>query len=405
MRLTIAVVLAILYISPGGPQDAEAARDLRFMNRLNNVSAVSGADSFTLRLDFQHPLEQYRQPTFYNRSVQIDIPNAYVQPAKRYFSTDHPAIPEIFASQFDPGTLRIRLVLGDDVLDSAENFEVRSDGNFLTVRLINPGNDLLSKFIARAVHKENEQAALLRRQPAAPAGDASAETGSPAYSVKQASLFNAGATREKPVSEAAGRTSTPSPSRANEPTFKKDPTPRFRTDASGEAAEWDPWASGMNMLMMFSLVLGLIFILFFLFKKFVLKNTLFGKGGQLIQVLGSGFIGPKKNIALVEVAGEVLVLGISNDNISLLGNISDPKRIERIKSAGVDGEPGSGVLGKLFGKGAEPKGNPFPAVSHSMNQKFARYLRQFSSSPTPKGESVARVAEQIRQNMGKLKTV
>ena len=77
---------------------------------------------------------------------------------------------------------------------------------------------------------------------------------------------------------------------------------------------------------MLFLVVAFMLLLFYLFKKFVLKNTPFGGSGKLVQVLGTGFLGPRNNIALVEVAGDVLVLGISNDNITLLNHIEDEEK-------------------------------------------------------------------------------
>ena len=73
-----------------------------------------------------------------------------------------------------------------------------------------------------------------------------------------------------------------------------------------------------------------MFLVFFGFKKYVLKNTVFGGGNKLVHVLGTWFLGPKKNIVLVEVAGEVLVLGISQENITLLNSFTSEEKIEEI---------------------------------------------------------------------------
>jgi flagellar protein FliO/FliZ len=51
----------------------------------------------------------------------------------------------------------------------------------------------------------------------------------------------------------------------------------------------------------------------------------------LIRVVASQYVGIKKNIALVEVPGAVLVVGISNDNISMLTKIEDKIVIEGIR--------------------------------------------------------------------------
>ena len=53
--------------------------------------------------------------------------------------------------------------------------------------------------------------------------------------------------------------------------------------------------------------------------------------GQLIQVIASQYIGVKKSIALVKVPGTILVIGVSNDNISMLTKIEDKANIEAIQ--------------------------------------------------------------------------
>ena len=155
----------------------------------------------------------------------------------------------------------------------------------------------------------------------------------------------------------------------------------------------------MKMFSMLSLVLGIIFLLFFGFKKFVLKNTVFGGGEKLVNVLGSGFLGPKKNIVLVEVAGEVLVLGMSQDHIALLTNITDPEKIEEIKSAG--GKGGSGLNWKQANRQPE---KPIAHTGKAAGQ-FLNYMKQFSGSEkSNKEKSVSDVTEQIRQQMGRFKS-
>jgi flagellar biogenesis protein FliO len=151
------------------------------------------------------------------------------------------------------------------------------------------------------------------------------------------------------------------------------------------------------MLSMLALVLGIMFLLFFGFKKYVLKNTMFGGGEKLVNVLGSGFLAPKKNIVLVEVAGEVLVLGMSQDNISLLTNITAPEKIEEIKSKG--GKGGSGLNWNLGNRQAEE------AKASRGKAEFSNYMKQFSGTEKiNKGKTVADVTAQIKQQMGRFRT-
>jgi flagellar protein FliO/FliZ len=157
--------------------------------------------------------------------------------------------------------------------------------------------------------------------------------------------------------------------------------------------------SSLKMFSMLSVVLGIMFLLFFVFKKYVLKNTLFGGGEKLINVLGSGFLGPKKNIVLVEVAGEILVLGMSQNNISLLTNITDPEKIEEIKSKG-----GKGASGLNWnGRGTQPKEGK--RVANKVTGQFANYMKKVSEPETKsKDKSVSDVTAQIKQQMGRFKT-
>ena len=152
------------------------------------------------------------------------------------------------------------------------------------------------------------------------------------------------------------------------------------------------------MVTTLSLVLGLIFLLFFGFKKYVLKNTAFG-GGKLVQVLSTNFLAPKKNIALVEVAGEILVLGVSDQNISLLTSICEPDRIEEIKNAHGDNSHGADWK---QGAPMNASGKTSLASSNAANM-FSKYLKQFSGPRSSKQDSVDAVTEKISRNMGKLR--
>nr|NIP99746.1 flagellar biosynthetic protein FliO [Nitrospinaceae bacterium]NIR53874.1 flagellar biosynthetic protein FliO [Nitrospinaceae bacterium]NIS84288.1 flagellar biosynthetic protein FliO [Nitrospinaceae bacterium]NIT81095.1 flagellar biosynthetic protein FliO [Nitrospinaceae bacterium]NIU43377.1 flagellar biosynthetic protein FliO [Nitrospinaceae bacterium] len=119
---------------------------------------------------------------------------------------------------------------------------------------------------------------------------------------------------------------------------------------------------------------------------------------KTIQVLGTGFLGPRKNIAIVEVAGEVLVLGVSNDNISLLATIREKDRIEQIKNEG----NGGSFWSSAKSTGSSPDRS---SLSPRTIQAFAKYLQEYSSTRVGREKSPSQVAAEIRKNIGKLKTV
>jgi len=92
----------------------------------------------------------------------------------------------------------------------------------------------------------------------------------------------------------------------------------------------DAISTTMQMLAALAIVLGGLLVVFYLMKRFVRRDA-GGPGNPLIRVIASQYLGVKKNIALVEVPGTVLVLGISNDNIQLLTKIEDQLVIEAIR--------------------------------------------------------------------------
>ena len=81
-------------------------------------------------------------------------------------------------------------------------------------------------------------------------------------------------------------------------------------------------STALQMLTALGVVLGGLLVAFYFMKRF-LKRDGGGSKEQLIKVIASQYIGIKKNISIVEIPGSILVVGVSNDNISLLTEIED----------------------------------------------------------------------------------
>ena len=92
----------------------------------------------------------------------------------------------------------------------------------------------------------------------------------------------------------------------------------------------DPISTTLQMLTALAVVVGALLVAFYAMKRF-LKKDFGGSGTPLIRVIANQYIGVKKNIALVEVPGTILVLGISNDRINLLAKIEDQSVLDGIQ--------------------------------------------------------------------------
>jgi len=85
-------------------------------------------------------------------------------------------------------------------------------------------------------------------------------------------------------------------------------------------------------------VLGLLLVSVYALKLYMNRRIGAAKSGGArpsgaspVRVLHTSVIGSKKNLAIVEVAGEVLVLGITPSSISMLSKVVDDSAIEELK--------------------------------------------------------------------------
>jgi flagellar protein FliO/FliZ len=91
----------------------------------------------------------------------------------------------------------------------------------------------------------------------------------------------------------------------------------------------DMLATAFKMLAALALVLGGLGV-FFYFAKRVMRKNIGTSGGELIRILANQYIGLKKNIALVQIPGAILVVGIAGDSICLLTKIEDKTILDQI---------------------------------------------------------------------------
>ena len=94
----------------------------------------------------------------------------------------------------------------------------------------------------------------------------------------------------------------------------------------------DFWDSFIRMASALALVLALIGGLVLLVRRFGGARLSAPGSAQIVQVIGSGYIGPRKTISLVSVAGEFLVVGMTPTELVPLGHISDRERVQQFLS-------------------------------------------------------------------------
>ena len=102
-------------------------------------------------------------------------------------------------------------------------------------------------------------------------------------------------------------------------------------------------------------VLGLIFLLTYLARRFVLPGA--GLGSRELAVLARTYVGNKQSIALVRAGRRLMVVGATANQVSLLMSLDDPEEEAELLARLAAGKPGS--IASQFGKRLEEASEPF----------------------------------------------
>lgn len=99
----------------------------------------------------------------------------------------------------------------------------------------------------------------------------------------------------------------------------------------------DFWDSFIRMASALAIVLALMGGLVVLVRRFAGTRFCAPMSAPIVQVLGSGYIGPRKSISLVSVAGELLIVGMTPTDLVSLGHVTDRERVQQFLSAATSG--------------------------------------------------------------------
>ncbi|MBN4054148.1 flagellar biosynthetic protein FliO [Nitrospira defluvii] len=86
----------------------------------------------------------------------------------------------------------------------------------------------------------------------------------------------------------------------------------------------DPLDGIVKMISSLLLVLGLILFVAYIAKRFLNSRFSRWRSAPLIQVLSTAYLGPKREISVIEVGQEYLVVGVTPTQISLITRLEGP---------------------------------------------------------------------------------
>ena len=98
-------------------------------------------------------------------------------------------------------------------------------------------------------------------------------------------------------------------------------------------AQPDLYSSAIKTFSALALMLAVILICFYLVKRFWPRGSGLLNTDRLISVITTSPIAHKKMISVVEVGGELLILGLTDNHITMLTKVTDEQVMHRLKAS------------------------------------------------------------------------
>jgi len=301
------------------PLVASAAVDLTKLTRLDEVSVHSDKGESRVVFRFAKAWKPQMTPVFYEKSIQFDIDGAYVNPSKRSFDFGAQQVYKVLAYQITPTKVRLRLFTKGSPSDYLENWKISSGGNLAVLTLNKPVKPVekiaaVTQAVSPAGEKVIDEATKEKAQEDATIRILAAlrEAREKDATIK-ANAEKLAVTDELPKSVDNANSGLPksiTSSLAKSDIQKKGDTGEGFLNYKEPSAPQPPNFKNLAIKTTSALAftLAAVFIVAWLAKKYMGKvNNVFGSS-SVINVLATGSIGIKKQITVVDVAGETLIL-------------------------------------------------------------------------------------------------
>jgi flagellar protein FliO/FliZ len=95
-------------------------------------------------------------------------------------------------------------------------------------------------------------------------------------------------------------------------------------------------SSLVKMVFALAVVLGMMIGAMYFLKKLLHNATPAMDRGSLIRILASRYLGPKNSILVVDVAGQIIVVGLTNQQMTVLTTVSDKEQLQKLRSVQIN---------------------------------------------------------------------
>ena len=275
--LLLSIIIQIVFAGIAGgsaTKDLAVIRGIKFLANSGEIRVVVNIDGKLKTLPTIEVLDENR--------LDIDIEGSYSESSKRNFSMDDPYLEKVDLYRLDDKKVRIRISLSEPYKVGAGRV-LKMEGGFI-IALKRNANPLASVFTESGIDVEKSDV---------------------------------------------------------EQSFPTIFTNELKAATPEESIFSSKKESGSNqvirMISSLALVIGI-----FLIGAWLIKKRFLGRGatgnGSLIKVLDRSYIDVKKGIAIVDVAGEILVVGFFDGGITMLTKLEGEEAISRVKKRQQNGD-------------------------------------------------------------------
>ncbi|MFQ5431981.1 MAG: flagellar biosynthetic protein FliO [Nitrospinota bacterium] len=361
-----------------------------------NLTAYTSSGGFSLVFAFEgKPVERLR---FSENHIQIDFSSSRMSTPKKIYDIGRSGIGTVEVAQSSPETVRVRIKPSGDIKALGRSLSLEKSGGKLILRFASAASAAPIAQFKKSIEKA----------PKRTKGRVSSLDKSVGGNDKPPASAS---TLERPDRE---RVSTELKTALSKTSLSVAPDKKGGNGLFSDYSEPEVPAVpslGESLVKVggaLAVVLAMVLILAFAAKRYLAgAETALGTKKQL-KVLSSHFIGVKKSVTLVEIAGEILALGVTNENINLLARYDDPEKIERIKLTHRLPDRPMGIFKRLpgFSRISGNKAGKKRAFKKEMGER-ARAMKErekklAAKRDTAREELVSKAADTIASRLRKL---
>ncbi|MDZ4662078.1 MAG: flagellar biosynthetic protein FliO [Pseudomonadota bacterium] len=291
--------LLLLAVAVVFPMVTEGAR----LNLMDVKTTSSGA-AFMTELKFDQPVSTELVTTeFINETIQINIPDGYIAQGKRTTQVKDDRVKSVFTYQASKDLLRTRVILKSNLAADQyqETIKVTAEGDVLRIKVgAYPAKNEASLLDSNPVIPQGLKREIMEEMGITPSGEVSREA------IAKASASSA-------VALAPSKTETTKIKPMEE---EKIPVlAQSKTKTSSSALPIKKIIFGLIAFVGMALIFSVVLKGWTKISKKSLKHS-------QIKVITQHYLAPRKSLAIIRVAGESILIGITDQNITPIKTLS-----------------------------------------------------------------------------------